>query len=178
MRTILLITAAAALATLALAAATKAQQSASSGAAQGNELPPGHPRLVGASKATCTKRRCRLNVTCDDSTADAEAPPCMFRLALLHRGNLITRPDLVLIDPEIPYQEQLPEAELVVLAGGETRTLELKTISIGRLDIKDALRKGKRKLNRGSWTATRAGVESAEGDFVFEEGDVKIKLKG
>ena len=135
--------------------------------AQAFPVPDALSRVVGAPKATCTPRGCRYKVTCEEPTGEYG---CAFALSLSRRrGGFLTRIPVCILD-EDGEGECLPEAKPVYLDSGETTTLKLKLLKVGRQEVKRRLKRGKRTI-KGSWEAVRIDLLGPDSEAEAEAWD-------
>jgi hypothetical protein len=135
------------------------------------QAPVGDSLLGVTDPATCSKRRCRFAVRCENATGDAG---CVFFITVGDRHESFTK-DV----PGFGLGRRAPPGEH--LEDGQVETLTYKTTKRGRKDIERHLRAGKRSV-KGYWYAERLDKFDEDGP-VFEggtgipEGEIKIKLK-
>jgi hypothetical protein len=140
-------------------------------------VPAGDSRLAGAEKASCSKRQCSFEVSCQNSTGDAG---CLFALVIASNHF-----DPFTADPYGAF-DQATDVGSTFDTGqpglpgqvddGQNATLSLKTTKQGRKTIVNYLRKGKKSV-KGKWWAYRIDKPPESGFPQLDEGEMKIKLK-
>ena len=135
--------------------------------AQAFPVPDALSRVVGAPTATCTPRGCRYKVTCEEPTGEYG---CAFALSLNRRtGGYLTRIPVCILDEE-GEGECLPRAKGVYLDSGETTTLKLRLLKVGRQEVTRRLKRGKRTI-KGSWEAVRIDLLGPDSEAEAEAWD-------
>ena len=137
--------------------------------------PAGDSLLVVTDPVSCSKRKCSIEVRCENATGDIG---CLFFITVGDRHASFTK-DVPGFDVE---RRSMQGATGEHLDDGQIETLTYKTTTRGRKDIKKHLLDGKRSV-KGYWFAERADKLDEDGP-VFEGGDLggpdggfKIKLK-
>ena len=135
--------------------------------AQAFPVPDALSRVVGAPTATCTPRGCRYKVTCEEPTGEYG---CIFGLSLTRKGTYLTRVPVCILDEE-GEGECLPKAKLQYLDPGETTTLKLRLLKVGRQEVEHLLKRGKRAIKGGGWETIRADLIGPESEAEAEAWD-------
>ena len=86
------------------------------------------------------------------------------------RAVYFTRVPVCILDEE-GEGECLPKAKLQYLDPGETTTLQLRLLKVGRQEVKHLLKRGKRAIKGGGWETIRADLIGPESEAEAEAWD-------